>query len=191
MFSIWLHVFFSLFFFSWNVLELVHGVKQLFSNRIGIHTTVYQLPVCGWMMWGEIVKGNFCIWARVFQNTDRHTPQGTCVWKMICTSLANLLLAVTRASVYAGKLYVSGLILGLHPANERRCYCNDVSHWLGANPESVLCTMLFIYVKFCHECNILNCCWVTLTFNTWKRLVLTNVQISSSIVFQCTSICSR
>ena len=43
---------------------------------------------------------------------------------------------------------ISGLILGLRPANERRRYfgtssligwvCNDVSHWLGANPESDL-----------------------------------------------------
>ena len=35
--------------------------------------------------------------------------------------------------------WVTGLILGLHPANERRRYfCNDVSHWLGANLESAL-----------------------------------------------------
>ena len=33
----------------------------------------------------------------------------------------------------------SGLNLGLHPANERRCYkCNDVSHWQGASLESSL-----------------------------------------------------
>ena len=31
------------------------------------------------------------------------------------------------------------LILGLRPANERRCYkCSAVSHWLGANLESAL-----------------------------------------------------
>ena len=33
--------------------------------------------------------------------------------------------------------HISGLILGLHPASERRCYkVNTVSHWLGANLES-------------------------------------------------------
>ena len=33
----------------------------------------------------------------------------------------------------------TGLILGLHPANERlRYFCNDVSHWLGASLESAL-----------------------------------------------------
>ena len=31
----------------------------------------------------------------------------------------------------------TGLILGLHPANERQCW-NDVSHWLGTNLESAL-----------------------------------------------------
>ena len=31
--------------------------------------------------------------------------------------------------------WISGLILGLHPANER---CNTVSHWLGANLEPAL-----------------------------------------------------
>ena len=29
--------------------------------------------------------------------------------------------------------YIPGLILGLRPTNERRRYCNDVSHWLGTS----------------------------------------------------------
>ena len=33
---------------------------------------------------------------------------------------------------------VSGLILGLRQTNETALHCNDVSHWLGANLESVL-----------------------------------------------------
>ena len=46
-------------------------------------------------------------------------------------------------SLYWWDKIFTGLILGLHPANERRRYkvtasligfCNDVSHWLGAKP---------------------------------------------------------
>ena len=38
----------------------------------------------------------------------------------------------------------TGLILGLPPANGRRCLllCNDVSHWLGASLESTLIHVL-------------------------------------------------
>ena len=38
---------------------------------------------------------------------------------------------------------ISRLTLGLHPANERQHYSNDISHWLGANLESALDNLLF------------------------------------------------
>ena len=40
----------------------------------------------------------------------------------------------------------TGMILGLQPADERRCY-NVVSHWLGANLESA---MHLEYINKCY-----------------------------------------
>ena len=45
------------------------------------------------------------------------------------------------------KSHVTGLILGLDPANERLCHkLNAVSHWLGANLESAQCYIIQIGV---------------------------------------------
>ena len=44
---------------------------------------------------------------------------------------------------------VTGLIVGLRPANERRS--NAVSHWLGANLESALCNEYQYLVWSAHD----------------------------------------
>ena len=55
------------------------------------------------------------------------------------------MLAVGRSlwlSACTGDVANARLILGLHPANERRRYkvSNAISHWLGTNLESALLT---------------------------------------------------
>ena len=84
------------------------------------------------------------------------------VWQEICPSKKELhwvpinnndsILALKKDQWLAANTLYTGLILGLRPANERRCYnvmpsligwaqtwwetllhCNDISHWLGAN----------------------------------------------------------
>ena len=52
------------------------------------------------------------------------------------------------------RLYLAGLILGLRPANERRCYkVTPIFHWLGPNLESALygLTGLFLLTPLCAE----------------------------------------
>ena len=44
----------------------------------------------------------------------------------------------------------TGLILGLRPGNDTALLCNDVSHWLGANLESVLYSVPFTAETYLH-----------------------------------------
>ena len=50
--------------------------------------------------------------------------------------------------------HVSGLILGLRPANERRRYKVTPSHWLGANLESALCFLCLLALDW----HVAPCC---------------------------------
>ena len=64
------------------------------------------------------------------------TPYSWSIETVLCYQTFVELISQFRCWTHVVNLVViSGLLLGLHPANERHRY----SHWLSANPESTLC----------------------------------------------------
>ena len=53
-----------------------------------------------------------------------------------CVNEINQKIEYCVNKMFMANMYLTGLILGLRPANETVVNCNDVSHWLVASLES-------------------------------------------------------